>query len=337
MKKIKAFLLTAFLCFMLAGCSDAIATETLQTPAKAAETFSPIGGNTQVLVGTTNGLYALGTNRIDWDKKTSSNGMQISFVIANDGSLISGSYRDSQGIWKSSDGVSWTQTSITTDGWKALCVLPDGSILAGSLQSDRPGGIWKSTDNGNRWTVTGKTDGAWSDIIALSDGSVLAGSFDKSSGIWKSTDNGDTWTQTSMKTTWQIGTLVELKNGTVLAADFHNPYIWQSLDKGNTWSILNSEYEYWGKFLQLLDGSILAASSGSSQKGIYKSDDNGKTWKQTQLSSGSWNSLVLLSDGSILAGSASYNGSGVWRSTDNGDTWHQTKLNDANVYAIIER
>ena len=151
-------------------------------------------------------------------------------------------------------------TSSVSGYWDTPAVLPDGTLVAGSGNSN---GIIYSTDKGVTWTASSWTSGYWNTPAVLSDGTLVAGS-NSSAGIIYSTDKGITWTASS-RTSGDWNTPAVLPDGTLVAGSNSGGGIIYSTDKGITWTASSRTSGDWSTPAVLPDGTAI----GSNRQDFY--------------------------------------------------------------------
>ncbi len=174
----------------------------------------------------------------------------------SDNSLIVGG--DNGHIFKTIDqGVTWnivysnTNLPIHCFAYKAS----NSYIFAGYGNNTNPGGILRSTNNGDSWTSLGgeiasKTVYA---LIVASDGSIIAGCRNRSSNtgtIFRSTDNGSSWMNVYSCLDIECFSLAKSSIGNIYAAFGGAPGVTMtstvmlSTDNGINWSNIGPDLSY---------------------------------------------------------------------------------------------
>jgi photosystem II stability/assembly factor-like uncharacterized protein len=178
----------------------------------------------------------------------------------------------SGGVWKSSDaGLTFTRAwpDDITQALGALAITPDGTMFAGTGESNPGGGslvyggagIYRSTDGGATWEHVGlHTAGAFGRILvhptdpntiyAAASGNLFVPGGQR--GLYRSTDGGDTWLR-----------ILDGANLTTGAADI-------SIDPSNPDNILATMWDH-----ARTPAHRIYAGEGS---GLYRSTDGGDTW-----------------------------------------------------------
>jgi len=120
-----------------------------------------------------------------------------------------------------------------------------------------PGGIFRSTNNGDQWTIFGT--GLPNDVEVVNFGNssrVYAGTFE--SGMWRSDDNGNTWSEinTGLPDSAMVTALAVVPDTELFAGIFPDG-LFHSDDYGNSWEPYNNGLPF-GK--QLVSAKGLSVS-----------------------------------------------------------------------------
>ncbi len=187
-----------------------------------------------------------------------------------------------QGMWVQTGGT--PQGSGITD---LLYVESTNSLFATTgwynYPNGDPGGIRRSTDDGETWENV-KDAYIARKIIEGADGYLYASvwPYPTAEGFYRSTDNGDTW---------QALNAVATGNNifSILVTATGNPYsffigtrnwIQRSTDYGNSWTTLNNvgipPNSWIYDMEETIDNNLIAATSN----GVFYSLNNGDTWLQ---------------------------------------------------------
>ncbi|MDR2304288.1 MAG: hypothetical protein LBE10_06845 [Treponema sp.] len=148
------------------------------------------------------GAYGSGTKGIkyssDGETWIDASGSGVNFdqgyyVLSYAGNYWIAGGSDNNGLWYSVDGMSWTQSTITSGAFYSLSHA-NGKWVAGSSGN----GLYYSTDNGATWTASDITSGSW--WLLATNGSIwVAGNNNGNLGI-RYSENGQTWQNTSVTT-----------------------------------------------------------------------------------------------------------------------------------------
>lgn len=200
-------------------------------------------------------------------------------------------------------------------------ILP-GQWLVGAA----PGGLWRSTDEGDSWQQIPST--ARLSIYALTswakDPRVLAAG--TSEGVWMSNDAGATWRRISPKTIADLNAIVSvafdpLRAGTLYAGTPHLP--WKTTNAGATWQkISTGMYDDSDIFSIAIDPFAPTRVFASACSGIYSSLNGGAAWRRVQGIPGTNRRTYVVSQSPhqpalLFAGTSA----GMWSSTNGGLNW----------------
>lgn len=248
--------------------------------------------------------------------------------------FLSGAYSQ-QGMWVQTGGtpqgsgitdllyVESTNTLFATTGWFDY---PNGD----------PGGIRRSTDDGETWENV-KDAYIARKIIEGADGYLYASvwPYPTAEGFYRSTDNGDTW---------QALNAVASGNNifSILVTATGNPYsffigtrnwIQRSTDYGLTWATLNNvgipPNSWIYDMAMTTDNKLFAATSN----GVFFSENNGNSWLEVAgIAQG--DTVVTLGLGSVLTESIS-SGQKIGAGTNNGNVYNGNSQTAAFVLADL--
>lgn len=143
-------------------------------------------------------------------------------------------------VWTSADrGQTWTELLRRRDGFNAVAVSRDGTLLAAGELAE----VFRSTDRGATWAIVLRPQfgaGGLELELAFDPGAPDVALVGAEEGLWRSTDRGATWARIG---TWPSGEPVE--DVAALAFPGTRPgflyalmrsRIYRSLDGGLTWS-----------------------------------------------------------------------------------------------------
>lgn len=179
-----------------------------------------------------------------------------------------------------SSQAQWVRATGGASGpWVQSLTSVDQGLFVGT----NPGGLFRSTDNGNSWTPSGIDN--WVTSLVASGSRLFAGPM--GSGVYRSTDNGSTWTQinTGLTDTHVSALFIsESVSGTSIFAGTGYGGLFRSSDNGATWAAEGKGLPVWSKGA-FFDALIVAfAVKGASLFtetagfGVYRSLDNGSSW-----------------------------------------------------------
>ena len=176
-------------------------------------------------------------------------------------------YTGENGVFRSSDyGESWIEINSGLNGRHPWCLAMDSSqvIWAGI---NFPGGLYKSTDNGNNWDLTNLISAKIYSLEVNSSNVVIAGGEDS---VYISFDQGQSWSSSyvSDRIVWglasnRIDDIFAVGEG-----------IFRSTNNGSSWEAVYSNRNP-SEFNIDNNDNIYAAMN---YLGIMKSSDNGENW-----------------------------------------------------------
>lgn len=173
------------------------------------------------------GVFSSTNNGTGWNSLLP---LHSAFTVYSDGTnLYAGC---NSGVWKSTDGASFSFLPGGPDGKSVYSIYASGSLILAGTENQ---GVYKSTDNGSSWTQsnTGLTN-LVINTLAAQGTKVFAGT--QGAGLFYSTDSGSNWSQTSL--TGNIITLKLVNN--VLYAGLWGGGVHKSTDNGVNWTQINS-------------------------------------------------------------------------------------------------
>jgi hypothetical protein len=236
-----------------------------------------------------------------------------------------------QGMWVQTGGT--PQGSGITD---LLYVESTNSLFATTgwynYPNGDPGGIRRSTDDGDTWENV-KDAYIARKIIEGADGYLYASvwPYPTAEGFYRSTDNGDTW---------QALNAVATGNNifSILVTATGNPYsffigtrnwIQRSTDYGNSWTTLNNvgiPPNSWIYDMAITNDSVLFAATSN---GVYYSENNGDSWLQVS-GIATEDTVVTIGLGENLTANASFGaGQEVGAGTNNGKLYTGNSVDKA--------
>ena len=130
----------------------------------------------------------------------SSQGGMMSLQTIGDSILFLGTWG---GIFRSIDsGVTWTHVFITfnSEVFNDIVINSDGILFAGSTSfsgADKPGGVYRSDDNGANWNLIGLDYHFVSSMVINADDEIYVGTrghwVNGGGRVFKSSNHGDSW------------------------------------------------------------------------------------------------------------------------------------------------
>lgn len=234
------------------------------------------------------------------------------------------------GVFRSRDAAqSWTHLTAFPEIPNAR--LDCGLIVPGQwLVGAAPGGLWRSTDEGETWKVIPGTEKL--SVYAISvwpkDSRILAAGTNQ--GVWMSNDGAKTWRRISPASVADLAAIVSvafdpLKAGTIYAGTPHLP--WKTTDGGQTWRKVHvgmfDDSDIFSIAVDPLRPDRVFASACS---GIYCSLNGGTAWRRVQGIPGTNRRTYVVMQSPhnreiLFAGTSA----GMWVSRDAGMVW--SKLN----------
>jgi len=236
-----------------------------------------------------------------------------------------------QAIWQPVNGP-WTPFERTV---VSIAVEPNSGVVFAGLgtcestwnreECGLPGGIYRSTDNGDHWVQAGILSLTVFSFVATPVGPVLAGT---SGGVYRSEDKGETWWPSGLSTT-AVRCFAIDPSGALLAGTESGLY--RSMDNGESWASIPG-IEGRINSLLVVDSSRILAATGSLISGgaLYRSTDNGDTWMQTPLRNRWIFCLLRDSSGDVYAGTDS----GMYSAVKTDSQWLLVGLAGAYVRSL---
>ena len=241
------------------------------------------------------------------DSKTFNGGLRVGAVFVSSLGYVFANAQGGtdQGIWRSTDGSTFTQVLDLTGmaaetNVRSIVEDSNGKLFAGLADTSGSGyacQIYRSTDNGATWSkVYDNVSGRYiADLsVDLSTNNIYAATGDFTSpwlnrDVVKSVDGGDNWSQI-MPTIPQVGAILAQPTFRLFASDSYgifpsnNGRIWRSTDDV-TWTevLIDSgpSYAYWFRrdtVSGLIYVSFVANEDAKTTARIYVSADDGNTW-----------------------------------------------------------
>lgn len=267
-------------------------------------------GNTDIFVGTSNGVFRSTNNGGSWIsiglEKTNISALAINSNGTGGINIFAGTW--SNGLFLSTDrGSHW---SAVNSG------IADTYISALAINSNNSGGINLFTGNGANIFVgtqegnvylSSNNGASWS---AVNTG-LISGSFDWGAGIFSLTVNGSN----------------------IFACTLAGLFL--STDNGLNWKPMNNGIQSITVNAIAVDSNIAGNTSvfaGTFPSGVFLSTDNGTNWTAVNNGIRSVNISALTVIGrNIFAGSSD----GVFRSTNNGVSWNDGGLDGSYVVKLL--
>ena len=262
----------------------------------------------QILIGTTNGVYRRPIDGGTWQKFTSLPSTYIYSITLSGSNIIVASGQ----IYLSTDGgITWIAKDVA--GTSVYLKSYGQTVFAGL----NPAGMTRSIDGGQTWqTLSGVA--SYVNAITAEEGKVFVAT---NSTLLFSNNLGDNW----METNGEISN--HLLRNNVLATDGANIFVatsqgglYQSPDNGNTWISKNnglSGYQLLNTSLLVNNGAIL---TGCIYGYVLRSTNSGDDW--VTISNANYFTNTLIASGTMmLSGGHKNYGAVVHKSIDNGSSW----------------
>ena len=235
------------------------------------------------------------------------------------------------GVFRSRDGAkTWTLLPAFPElaNSRFDCgLIADGKWFVGTA----PGGLWRSSDEGENWRVVAGTERLSFYAIAAwpKDQRVLAAGTNE--GVWMSKDGGESWRRISPKTVADLAAIVSVafdpaRAGTIYAGTPHLP--WKTTNAGITWKKVHvGMFDDSDIFSIAVDPSREGRVFASACSGIYCSLNAGAAWRRVQGIPGTNRRTYVVTQSPhnrdlLFAGTSA----GMWSSRDGGLLW--AKLNE---------
>lgn len=265
------------------------------------------------------GVYRSNDNGLNWLQCPIDSQMATCIDILPGGNIIVGGEVN---YVSSDNGYTWqipvlNNTYGNVYSFSALAVIPNGTVIAGSL-----GGVFKSTDGGFTFDTLSRSIPSIAYSICVSpDNYIFLAT--NGNGIYRSTDNGSTWENKSAGTGGQNmrSITVNKTNGNLYASD-DDFKIYFSNNKGESWNQIFSGEEGGVNFNGLYvdnSGTLFAAC----YEKILRTSDSGVHWDTLTygLRSRIWMSVINKSSSGKLYACSEV---GMFCSEDNGNSWYFT-------------
>ncbi len=187
-----------------------------------------------------------------------------------------------------------------------------------------PGGVFRSTDNGNSWWLAnngltndnGLTNKYISSLFVNGNSIIAGAKIDgtyTNDGIYQSTNGGNSWAPLASWPSTYISDFEAIGNN--LFAATNGSGIFLTTDNGVNWTAVNNGLPYLGISCLAVNDNVLFA--GTFGRGLYKTTDNGANWVGAGLPD--WLFIYGLAEGAgdIYA----FTNWGNYMTTNNGLNW----------------
>lgn len=256
MKRINIILILVF--FILKISSSQNFWQQLNLPVPDMSVSTAIAdNNNRLFVGSFDNIYFTDDNGANWGSANNWPGYGIKCLAVNSSNdIFAGTY--SEGIYRSTDGgITYVEINNGITFLNIWCIFIDANdeLIIGT-----PGGLFKSTDNGNTWNPHGDLKDEVMAMTMDESGNLYAGTF--GSGIFISTNMGTNFTpiNNGIPDTSQVTALIAVPQHGVLAGFYPNG-VYHTTDQGNTWVEANDGLPFKNEkdpdFLYSVDGFYL--------------------------------------------------------------------------------
>lgn len=289
-----------------------------------------------IYIGTSKGLYKSSDNGDNWARYGTFDKEVIAMVINADGHVF---VAQGNSVYRSvDDGANWIKLP-TSDGIRTLAIKSDGTLFAGGAM---PGGISRSSDNGDSWQYV------YPQTVSIQQASTVFIDINgdiyfptQGKGVMKSSDNGDSWFEFSTGLSNKDASVITKNiNGDFFAGS--NSAIFKSTDGCANWYSVGLNTFRINAIAINQNNDIFAALE---QGGICLSTDGGISWKMSYPNPYTTPTLAISENtGSIFSCGTEYEfDSGLLsKSTDNGNSWsrsdngfpHDDYGNSVNALAV---
>lgn len=230
------------------------------------------------------------------------------FTETSTTNAIAASYVNNGFYYSSDNGITWTQSNITSGSIKygAIAFNNNSGIM---VISDL--GIYSSSDYGATWTISNTPPGNF-DHISMHPNNYSAFMVSKTTttGVYYTIDFGLNWTvSTSLPTTVRtisstsiVSNHLNPSNHYALLSTYDNDGIYYTTDAGQTWIHSNITSGFFSLAVNLQGNAVAGALYPN---GIYYSSDFGMTWTQGNLTSNTYDTMGYNSiDNIFIAGNS---------------------------------
>ena len=274
-------------------------------------------GGSEVLAGTTGGIYKSTDNGTSWINVGSY--FTLCFAV-NGANIFAGT---GTGIIVSTDqGMTWKNPDNYMNFYITSLTVNNNYIFAGTYQD----GIYRSSDNGTSWIAVNNGLGSFQYLVnslVKCYTTLFAGT---ASGLCYSTNNGDNWSTVSSLSNLLMVNCLAVKDSTIFLGTTGS--IYKSTDEGKSWNGTSNG----------LPGTpnapaIFSISPNSTytylgtDNGVYISTDGGDNWVKENNGIPSTSTIYSIteSNSNVLAGTdfgiySSTNGDTNWAASSNGIT-----------------
>ena len=282
----------------------------------------------KIFAGTSNGIVLSPNNGSTWIAVDSQFVRSITALTVNATSVFAG-VRDVDLVRSTDDGATWDSRRVGLDNLSmtALAANSTNVFMATSNIGQKPGGVYRSTDNGDHWDSVFATPSYRGSVIsmAVSGTTILIGT--SPDGVFRSTDDGTTWTKANAGLFIQPAGAVAIEDASGSGTRFYAGIlnggpVFCSTDEGANWLPKGGNGMTIGGVLGLESIGTNLFVEGA-YIGLFRSRNDGTKW--TVLPSGGVS--VALRGNELF----STNGMLILHSKDSGSTWDTIPLNPNQV------
>ncbi len=248
-------------------------------------------------------------------------------VATADGTLLAATQG---GVFRSADGgATWSDFSegLTVREVRALYVLPDGTLLAGTFGD----GLYQRAPTAAGWTATSLRLAYVTALARSTDGTLFAGT---TTGLYRSQDGGATWPLLAT-----LGTTINVQ---ALALDVSYLFlgtatgIYRSADGGETWTFTATGMDNTNvTSLAVNAQGTVFAGTNPVQTGctVFRSRNHGNFWSCIQPTGNALQVHALAVDASGVLQAGGYRQ--VYRTSNEGDSWTTSTASTTTIYALL--
>lgn len=221
----------------------------------------------------------------------------------------------------------WSEPSKMYYGYISLMSSTKNSIFAGSNYYGGPGGIHRSSDNGNSWQTV--IFSMWPYFLAEFNGHLLLTS---DSGVYCSIDDGKNWLEANNGLPNVPVYCLTAFDKRIYAGTYNNG-LYFSDNYGEKWFQMNNCLS--GMTINSLNVINDVLFAGTENSGIYKSIDSGINWVESNFD---FNDVKIINNNGSLLFAVTQSPmikDDLYYSDDIGETWKLIKTDFCNnIYSI---
>jgi hypothetical protein len=297
--------------------------------------FSILFNNSDVFIGTTNGVYISTNNGGSWT--AASNGMPVppkqvySIAAGSTGAGGTNLYAaTNNGVYLSTNnGTSWTAENNETVGTEILSFAGSGPNMFAAIKGSP---IYVSTNFGSSWYAaadSGLGNGLIQHLTVIGSGLYAA----TDSGLFISSNDGENWSSIYGGFMDTVSPYDLVQSGSNLVVSTYSKGIYYSSNNGASWHKAGGFNTQTQPALSAIGSKVFSESAN----GIYLSTDNGENWVELNDTVTNRGLLIsIVSTGSTLFTVNEGNPmefedigptyTSLKNSTDNGITWNPVSI-----------